>query len=164
MFGNEGDKVFTQLNDFLGPISDVISTLINKETPVPRSEFDDMHANFDNFPPSQEFGPLQAQLCPSTVNCCVLRSKKWYSVTVSNLKEVDWAKAAFEHLVLDESVKTMLQGLVEQHKKNKALGRIMSDVIPTKGQGLVIVLHGPPGVGKTLTAGKGFVQDNAGTC
>ena len=33
------------------------------------------------------------------------------------------------------------------------------DLIPGKGGGVVILLHGPPGVGKTLTAGNNISQN-----
>ncbi|PVH97971.1 P-loop containing nucleoside triphosphate hydrolase protein [Periconia macrospinosa] len=71
-------------------------------------------------------------------------------MSVKHLKEVDWAMTAFTHLVMDRQHKDMLRSLVEQHRSSK--GRIVTDVIRGKGKGLVILLHGPPGVGKTLTA------------
>ena len=40
---------------------------------------------------------------------------------------------------------------MENHTNTKSAG-IISDVVQGKGQGLAILLHGPPGVGKTLTA------------
>ncbi|KAF2028630.1 P-loop containing nucleoside triphosphate hydrolase protein, partial [Setomelanomma holmii] len=69
---------------------------------------------------------------------------------VKHLKEVDWAMTAFDHLVMDKQYKNLLRSLVEQHHSNK--GKIVTDVIRGKGKGLIVLLHGPPGVGKTLTA------------
>ena len=53
-------------------------------------------------------------------------------------------------LVLDLDKKNLIKTLVENHAK-LAKNRTR-DIIEGKGQGLVILLHGPPGVGKTLTA------------
>jgi SpoVK/Ycf46/Vps4 family AAA+-type ATPase len=41
-----------------------------------------------------------------------------------------------------------LRNLVTQHAKSE----VIEDVIRGKGKGLVVLLHGPPGVGKTLSA------------
>lgn len=45
--------------------------------------------------------------------------------------------------------KTTVQALVSAHINQKAT---FDDIVKGKGQGLALVLHGPPGVGKTLTA------------
>lgn len=42
-----------------------------------------------------------------------------------------------------------MQALVATHTQQK-LG--FDDIVKGKGKGLILVLHGPPGVGKTLTA------------
>jgi hypothetical protein len=131
MFGT-GEQVLHQVSDFFGPIGELMANFMTKEPLIGGSGFDNFHQEFDNTAPHEPFTKLQAQLCPSTVHCCVLRTKKWFLVTVKNLRNVEWAKHSFDHLVLDESVKQMIQGLVEQHKKNK--GRVLSDVIPSKGQ------------------------------
>ena len=111
---------------------------------------DDRYLDWDDFDRNERFHALQAQLCPSVVKCFSLTTLEWYSVLVDNLQEIEWKTEAFNHLVLEEASKKMLKGLVEQHKKNKS--NVMLDVIEGKGTGLVVVLHGPPGVGKTLTA------------
>jgi len=54
--------------------------------------------------------------------------------------------AAFSRLVLDVQYKEMIKALVE----NK--GATFTDIITGKGGGCIILLHGSPGVGKTLTA------------
>jgi SpoVK/Ycf46/Vps4 family AAA+-type ATPase len=44
----------------------------------------------------------------------------------------------------------MLLALVEQQESRSEMGN--TDIIDDKGKSLVILLHGPQGVGKTLTA------------
>ncbi|KAK3334385.1 hypothetical protein B0H65DRAFT_593015 [Neurospora tetraspora] len=45
--------------------------------------------------------------------------------------------------------KDMVEALVKGHKSK---GVVFDDVIAGKGQGLIFLLHGNPGLGKTLTA------------
>jgi len=73
-------------------------------------------------------------------------SKKWGEINVENLSTVVFDDAAFGRLVLDDQYKEMIKALVE----NK--GATFTDIITGKGGGCIILLHGSPGVGKTLTA------------
>jgi hypothetical protein len=61
-----------------------------------------------------------------------MKTQKWFNICVSRIKEVQWVKEALDHLVLDESIKLMLLGLVQRHRKNK--DEVLSDVIPSKGK------------------------------
>ena len=104
----------------------------DREVPVVGDGVSDEYTNFDNFDPREDFSPLQAQLCPSAVSCYSLKSRKWFNICVSKIKEIRWAKEALDHLVLDESTKAMLLGLVQRHRKIK--DEVLSDVIPSKGK------------------------------
>lgn len=70
-------------------------------------------------------------------------------LNVAQLGPVQWNKQAFERLVLDPQSKELINALVSVHLS----GKKASDIISGKGNGLIILLHGSPGVGKTLTAG-----------
>jgi hypothetical protein len=63
--------------------------------------------------------------------------------SVQNIQDVVWNEDAFANLVIPSGRKALLQSLVEAH--HKELG--FDDFIKGKGQGLVINLFGPPGVG-----------------
>ena len=72
-----------------------------------------------------------------------------------------WDKTAFDKLVLPKRTKNLVKGLVmvrKQTLQNPQMGislkGIRDDIIAGKGSGLVMLLHGGPGTGKTLTAGK----------
>lgn len=67
---------------------------------------------------------------------------------VDQISDVEWNEAAFDNLVLPADRKDLLRSLVEAH--HRGLG--FDDFIKGKGQGLVINLFGPPGVGKTFSA------------
>ena len=53
-------------------------------------------------------------------------------------------------LILDEDKKKIIRTLVENHAQ--MADKRTPDLVEGKGNGLVILLHGPPGVGKSLTA------------
>ncbi|KAJ7586778.1 P-loop containing nucleoside triphosphate hydrolase protein [Mycena floridula] len=93
-------------------------------------------------------------LLPSNVVGFNLATKKWQSFLVDQLSPVTFDENAWDHLVLEPDVKTLIKGLVAVTKNaNSSEGaKIIGDVISGKGGGLIAVLHGPPGTGKTLTA------------
>jgi len=123
---------------------------IEYEYPVYGAGLSSAYDDFDDFPRHREFTDLQAELCPASVVCYALQKRAWFDVQCSRISEVEWASGTMESLVINEDTKRTLVCLVEQHKKNKDKG--LSDIIKFKGKGLIIVLHGNPGVGKTLTA------------
>ncbi|KAI0397613.1 hypothetical protein F5Y17DRAFT_350577 [Xylariaceae sp. FL0594] len=62
---------------------------------------------------------------------------------------------AFDQLVLPDGHKEMVKSLIVQHLRDKADTSVTDDqwdLIRGKGKGLIILLHGAPGVGKTTTA------------
>ncbi|KAH7325575.1 hypothetical protein B0I35DRAFT_474337 [Stachybotrys elegans] len=64
-------------------------------------------------------------------------------------------KTAFSQLVLPAGHKKMVLSLVSQHFRNKESFKRRNekvDIVKGKGKGLIILLHGAPGVGKTTTA------------
>jgi hypothetical protein len=75
--------------------------------------------------------------------------KLWLEFSLSGIDEIKWNDEAFSSLVLPSRIKQNLKGLVSSHRFNAA--KTIDDVIQGKGKGLNVVLHGPPGVGKTLT-------------
>jgi pantothenate kinase-related protein Tda10 len=79
-----------------------------------------------------------------------LGRKEWCKFYIDQIHEVEWNKNLFNSLVVGDSQKLLLQALVTSHTfTDKA-----RDQAQQKGKGLVILLHGTPGSGKTLTAGK----------
>ncbi|KAK4446488.1 transitional endoplasmic reticulum ATPase 1 [Podospora aff. communis PSN243] len=58
-----------------------------------------------------------------------------------------------DNLQLDAKYKSLIKALVQSHEQAaEHHGKQVEDVVRDKGKGLVLLLHGPPGVGKTLTA------------
>lgn len=79
-----------------------------------------------------------------------LSEKKWVDFYVDKLEPVAWNTNVFDQLVLPVSQKSLVKALVESHVREGVDG--FDDIIKGKGKGLISILHGPPGVGKTLTA------------
>ncbi|KAK3070748.1 hypothetical protein LTR53_009918 [Teratosphaeriaceae sp. CCFEE 6253] len=89
-------------------------------------------------------------MTPSTVPGFSFGDKEWLEFTVSGIKDIEYNDTAFDSLMLPEKQKDIVRALVQSHKLDSA--KAIDDVVAGKGKGLVSVLHGPPGVGKTLTA------------
>ena len=62
-----------------------------------------------------------------------------------------WDEGIFDSLVLEEDQRDLVHDLVQAHESN-GNEQMFDDVVRGKGKGLVGLLTGPPGVGKTLTA------------
>jgi ATPase family associated with various cellular activities (AAA) len=73
-------------------------------------------------------------------------TKQWGRFSVSRIDDINYRDDAFDHLVLDEDKKDLVRALV-----TNGVGGF-SDIISGKGGGCIFLLHGEPGVGKTLTA------------
>ncbi|KAF5385540.1 hypothetical protein D9757_006723 [Collybiopsis confluens] len=102
----------------------------------------------EGFGQANEFTEEELLLTPTTVYGFSLSDKLWLEFDVERISDVQWNEDAFANLVLPEDRKQLLQSLVEAHYHK--LG--FDDFIKGKGQGLVINLFGPPGVGKTFSA------------
>ncbi|KAL0777369.1 hypothetical protein CaCOL14_006887, partial [Colletotrichum acutatum] len=122
-----------------------------------------MHANYtsSSSEPLRQYDPWPVKvnrredlphkaelLMPATVHGFNLHQKKWVNLNVENTHQVDWNHKAFQRLVLDKKTKEMIHALVNVQTSAKK----MDDIITGKGNGLIILLHGSPGTGKTLTA------------
>ncbi|KAI4157522.1 MAG: hypothetical protein LQ342_008231 [Letrouitia transgressa] len=57
-----------------------------------------------------------------------------------------------KELELDGEIKKMIRALVNHHENSNPIQAKNPDLIEGKGRSLVMLFHGPPGVGKTLTA------------
>ncbi|KIX97702.1 uncharacterized protein Z520_06480 [Fonsecaea multimorphosa CBS 102226] len=77
-----------------------------------------------------------------------LHAKRWYELYVDQMKDVDWNTQAFKTLVMAEDTKELILALVE----NQLEAKKSTDLISGKGSGLIVLLHGGPGTGKTFTA------------
>jgi hypothetical protein len=75
--------------------------------------------------------------------------KCWLEFSLSGIAEVAWNNELYESLVLPDGVKRGLTDLVHGHRLAET--RTIDNGFANTSTGLNVVLHGPPGVGKTLT-------------
>jgi hypothetical protein len=80
-----------------------------------------------------------------------LKDKKWLGMFVDNVSDSTWNTLAFEPLVLPERQNHLKLILAVAKSRSKKLDGF-DDVVQGKGRGVIMLLSGPPGVGKTLTA------------
>ncbi|KAF3074253.1 hypothetical protein CFAM422_003454 [Trichoderma lentiforme] len=76
-----------------------------------------------------------------------LGDKMWGAFAVTLLHDVEWNDNIFDDLVISDDQKQFMRALVESHSTSG-----FDDFVRDKGRGLIGLLAGPPGVGKTLTA------------
>ncbi|KAL2037820.1 hypothetical protein N7G274_009545 [Stereocaulon virgatum] len=91
----------------------------------------------------------QLMLCAPYAGGFGFGDKKWGGFPVSRLREVVWSNDPFDSLVIGSKQKNLIHSLVKQHSSNPTG---YDDIIQGKGRGLIGLLSGNPGCGKTLTA------------
>ncbi|SCO57666.1 uncharacterized protein FFMR_14822 [Fusarium fujikuroi] len=115
----------------------------------------------ENINPSRQVADRDIMCCSHRVLGFSFEEKRWGSFAVSKLQETTWNKTAFDKVVLPPNQLNLVRDLIISHrvqtneKENDSMDydeRGEDDIIKGKGQGLVGLLSGNPGVGKTLTA------------
>ncbi|KAL6718972.1 hypothetical protein ACLMJK_003207 [Lecanora helva] len=91
----------------------------------------------------------QALLTPARVRGFSLTNKRWAFFLLDYISEIKWNHDAFSALELEPIAKRNVRCLVESHSAHDP---VFDDIIVDKGKGLVMLLYGAPGTGKTLTA------------
>lgn len=95
--------------------------------------------------------PLEADplISPPFAYGYSMSGKTWCKFFLDNLEPVEWKENALEELILPGNEKRIVRALVNSHQFPDRARNESS----LKGKGLTILLHGPPGSGKTMTAG-----------
>lgn len=97
--------------------------------------------------------PLSADellTCPPLVPAFSFSARKWGLVLIDKLEDVKWTPDVYEKLQIENGIKATIHDIVKGHCAHLT---DFDDFIQNKGRGLVFLLHGPPGSGKTMTAG-----------
>ncbi|KAK1724974.1 uncharacterized protein BDZ83DRAFT_621299 [Colletotrichum acutatum] len=100
-------------------------------------------------------------LLPNRVFAFVLRTRQWACIPLGSssleaqghsLTRMGEDEKAWEYLQIDDGHRTIIKSLMATHFRKKKSERRQFDIIQDKGKGLIVLLHGVPGVGKTSTA------------
>ncbi|OJJ76617.1 hypothetical protein ASPBRDRAFT_192737 [Aspergillus brasiliensis CBS 101740] len=105
-------------------------------------------------------------LLPPRIYGYVLLSRAWYPLDIdliSDIRIIDGDQPdPFDDIVLPDKHRDIVRALVKTHARSRgtlgstepanALVKREFDIVKGKGRGLIILLHGAPGVGKTSTA------------
>lgn len=117
---------------------------------------------FDRMPAylsaDQEPSEISFLLMPPDIHGFYLNEKKWIKLFVDCVHNVSWNKKAYERLVLPPQTKDLIRALVTVRTSQRGVKQGLgvagkrTDITGGKGSGLIMLLHGGPGTGKTLTA------------
>lgn len=109
----------------------------------------------------EELDNDQIILLPSRVYGYSLLDRWWYPLNIDFVEEIKTSTHnGFDDLVLPGDHKRIMQALVKHHTRgsrptsdhSNSVKDVSMDLVRGKGRGLIILLHGVPGVGKTSTA------------
>lgn len=95
-------------------------------------------------------------LIPRKVGGFVLNSRKWVNQDVNKLQFPKQDSQLWEHLQLHSGYKEALLSLSRNHVQPDSFEQPHFDLINSKGNCAAILLLGPPGFGRTFTAGLGL--------
>ncbi|KAK7711282.1 hypothetical protein SLS64_005304 [Diaporthe eres] len=101
---------------------------------------------------NEDLSPLTDEQCliaDPWLTAFDLKTKRWGLVDIDGLSEVEWKYDAFDNLVVPDDEKQLAWDFVESKTTSN---EAFDDFIPDKGRGIIILMFGPPGVGKTFTA------------
>ncbi|KAH6854718.1 hypothetical protein B0I37DRAFT_38322 [Chaetomium sp. MPI-CAGE-AT-0009] len=98
-------------------------------------------------------------LLPSRVFAFVFRTRKWACLQLGkNARGEEMLRRRvprpepWNDLELPDGHKNLVQSLIESHIDGNTSKKLQFDLVRAKGKGIIILLHGVPGVGKTSTA------------
>ncbi|KAK1833058.1 AAA family ATPase [Podospora conica] len=92
---------------------------------------------------------LQLMTMPPIIPGFSMSKRAWGFYLIDGISEIKWNPNAYGALQMDQRQKDSVRLLVREHRDG---GSGFDDFVSGKGRGLVFLLHGPPGSGKTMTA------------
>ncbi|KAI3324697.1 hypothetical protein HD806DRAFT_493377 [Xylariaceae sp. AK1471] len=109
-----------------------------------------------DYPPTEREDLL---LLSGGIFAFVFRTRKWACLQLEKgpdggemLRERQPRPEPWNHLELPDGHKNLVQSLIESHIDGNTSSKLHFDLVRAKGKGVIILLHGVPGVGKTSTA------------
>ncbi|KAJ0115112.1 hypothetical protein J7T55_001521 [Diaporthe amygdali] len=87
--------------------------------------------------------------CTPLLKGFCLKAKTWVYFYIDSVKEIIWNEDSFNQLVLPQDYKQIVLAFVHAQLSHRD---DFDDVIKGKGRGIIMLLSGEPGTGKTLTS------------
>lgn len=112
----------------------------------------DEEVNLNGRISSEHLSDDQRLISTPIVRGYALKDKRWLEFYIDGVTDITWDQQAFDSLVLPharQDLKQLILAFADAQSKNLDE---FDDIIQGKGRGVVMLLSGPPGVGKTLTA------------
>ena len=120
----------------------------------------------DILEPPLAFSDDYAMLLPFRIYGYAMLNRKWFPLNVNLVSDItpdqmEMTAARYEDLILPDGHKKLLQAIVKNQvedpkqkyeERGENADDFQMDIVKGKGEGLIILLHGAPGVGKTSTA------------
>ena len=103
----------------------------------------------DDEPETTPLTEDQLLMATPMVRGYALKNKKWMEFFVEDIGEIQFDSGAFDSLVLAQDHKELILAFAQSQVKFKDS---FDDIISGKGKGIIMLLSGGPGIGKTLTA------------
>ena len=145
-----------------------LAMIATKGMPIPELIHDDIAMDYDLALASRDtLGPSSTRfknpdelqnneedyaLFPRQVSGFALNYHKWVNMNVDKLQCRKHDSQLWDRLQLPVGYKDALLSLLEVHVRPEGSMQPNFDLVKDKGTGTVVLLHGPPGVGKTSTA------------
>ncbi|KXT09858.1 hypothetical protein AC579_6750 [Pseudocercospora musae] len=157
----------TRLKIGTAEISDLVNECHCKDCELNSDLKQSLRTHYDQVEKETEFSEwddVQLMMCPPRVLGYALREKRWAQLDVECLRQIEQQsfKQVMSKLHLDGAdgglkTKELLYQLVKNHGAAEDVERgshsyEVDDIVAEKGKGLVFLLYGSPGVGKTSTA------------
>ena len=120
----------------------------------------------DILEPSLSSSDDYIMLLPFRVYGYAILNRKWFPLNISLVSDItpdqmQTTSSGYDDLVLPPGHKKLLQAIVKNQvrdpkqtsdEREEESDEFQMDIVKGKGEGLIILLHGAPGVGKTSTA------------
>ncbi|KAK9425272.1 putative AAA+ ATPase domain-containing protein [Seiridium unicorne] len=122
-------------------------------------DFKDPSQNLDRYDGTPQGDDVL--LLPDRVFGFVLRTRRWACLQLgldtpdnpqAGLQEMKPNADAWNHLEINPGHRSVIESLMKTHFGKDKSERRQFDLIKDKGKGIILLLHGVPGVGKTSTA------------
>ncbi|KAF5006438.1 hypothetical protein FDECE_7198 [Fusarium decemcellulare] len=92
---------------------------------------------------------VDLMICNTYIAGYSLRNNAWKKFDIDSISDITFDSHAFNALILPDDQKQQILSMVRVHENDSFS---FDDLVKGKGRGMIFLLYGDPGVGKTLTA------------